>query len=190
VKRSFLNNRADKRLLEGLAIHDHEALHALYRLYFPMISRLVMQNSGDEDDAKDLFQEALIILYEKSSEGEFELQSRLKTYIYAVCKRLWLKQLHLKQKKGFVTGEPDLQEGDLETDLQEHEEKERLFDQMETALNKLGQPCKSLLKDFYHHQLSMQEITEKYGYTNSANAKTQKYKCLQRLKKIFFEQPK
>lgn len=187
MKSSFLNNRADKKILEGLAIHDREALHALYKQYFPMISRLVMQNNGDENDAKDLFQEALIVLYEKATDTTFVLESKLKTYIYAVCKRLWLKQLYLNGKQEVVTGDPDIRESEPEINLQEHEEKEQLFDQMETALKKLGSPCKNLLKDFYERQMSMQEIADKYGYTNTANAKTQKYKCLQRLKKIFFE---
>lgn len=54
-------------------------------------------------------------------------------------------------------------------------------------MENLGEPCKTLLKDFYVYKLSMDEISEKFGYTNSDNAKTQKYKCLQRLKRYFFE---
>ncbi|RZK15573.1 MAG: sigma-70 family RNA polymerase sigma factor, partial [Flavobacterium sp.] len=54
-------------------------------------------------------------------------------------------------------------------------------------LDHLGEPCKTIIQDFYIHNLSMQDICEKFGYTNTDNAKTQKYKCLQRLKKIFFQ---
>ena len=57
---------------------------------------------------------------------------------------------------------------------------------MNLALDEIGEPCKTLLKDFYIKNLSMKDIQEKFGYTNTDNAKTQKYKCLQRLKKIFF----
>jgi hypothetical protein len=51
----------------------------------------------------------------------------------------------------------------------------------------LGEPCKTIIEEFYLNSRSMQEICEQFGYTNADNAKTQKYKCLQRLKKLFFK---
>ncbi len=75
----------------------------------------------------------------------------------------------------------------VEDDLEKHEEKDRQFTMMEHALTQLGEPCKTIIEDYYLKNRSMQEISEKFGYTNSDNAKTQKYKCLQRLKKIFFQ---
>jgi DNA-directed RNA polymerase specialized sigma24 family protein len=59
---------------------------------------------------------------------------------------------------------------------------------MERALNSLGEPCKSLLESFYIEKKSMDEIASLFGYTNADNAKNQKYKCLMRLKKLFFSQ--
>ena len=53
-------------------------------------------------------------------------------------------------------------------------------------MHMLGEPCRTLLEDFYIKASSMQDITEKFGYTNADNAKNQKYKCLMRLKKMFF----
>jgi RNA polymerase sigma factor (sigma-70 family) len=75
----------------------------------------------------------------------------------------------------------------VEEDVEEHEEKDLQFVKMQSALDHLGEPCKTIIQDFYIHSLSMQDICEKFGYTNTDNAKTQKYKCLQRLKKIFFQ---
>jgi hypothetical protein len=57
---------------------------------------------------------------------------------------------------------------------------------MEVALDSLGEPCRSILEDFYIAELNMEDIRVKFGYTNADNAKNQKYKCLQRLKKVFF----
>jgi len=54
------------------------------------------------------------------------------------------------------------------------------------ALDQVGEPCRTLLKDFYHNNKSMQEIATEFGYTNPDNAKTQKYKCLVRLRKLFY----
>ncbi len=64
--------------------------------------------------------------------------------------------------------------------------REDRFVMMERALTGLGEPCKTLIEDFYIRNMSMQAIAEKFGYTNPENAKTQKYKCMLRLKKLFF----
>jgi len=68
--------------------------------------------------------------------------------------------------------------------------KNAAFEMMHSAINNLGEPCKSLLESFYFKNKSMLDIAQDFGYTNAENAKTQKYKCLMRLKKIFFSQYK
>ena len=55
------------------------------------------------------------------------------------------------------------------------------------SLEELGEPCATLIKDFYIRKMNMDEISDKFGYTNSDNAKNQKYKCLQRLKRLYFD---
>lgn len=72
-------------------------------------------------------------------------------------------------------------------EVRQFEEEEKRFEKLGSAIDMLGEPCRSLLKDFYYQDLSMTEIAEKFGYTNADNAKTQKYKCLQRLKKLYFK---
>ena len=180
----------DTELLRGLAAGSDAALSQLYRRYFPMVLHLIINNSGSEDDAKDIFQEALLVLYEKVLEDSLELNCQLKTYLYSVSRRLWLKQLARKGRYSLLDTERELEEPEpktlIENDLTEHELRDVQFDVMEESLSKLGEPCRTLLEDFYIRHLSMQEITEKFGYTNPDNAKTQKYKCLQRLKRLFF----
>ena len=180
----------DEELLLGLAKGSDTALGQLYLRYFPMVLHLIISNSGSEDDAKDIFQEALVVLYEKVSEGSLELNCQVKTYLYSVSRRLWLKQLTRKGRYSLFDTERDLIDAEptvtVENDLTEHELRDVQFDVMEESLGKLGEPCRTLLEDFYIRHLSMQEITEKFGYTNPDNAKTQKYKCLQRLKRLFF----
>ena len=151
-----------------------------------MILQLVLNNSGNEDDAKDVFQESVIVLYNKVKSGNFELNSKLKTFIYSVSRRLWLKRLNAQNRT--IRNIEDYSEFiPVEDDLERHEEKDRQFEVMELALSQLGEPCKTIIEDYYMQNKSMQEICEKFGYTNSDNAKTQKYKCLQRLKKLFFQ---
>ena len=73
-----------------------------------------------------------------------------------------------------------------EDDIAVHEERELHYEQLDAALEQIGEPCRSVLKAYYHQDKSMQQIATEFGYTNPDNAKTQKYKCLTRLKKIFF----
>ncbi|MEO8795317.1 MAG: sigma-70 family RNA polymerase sigma factor [Daejeonella sp.] len=177
----------DRELIVGILNDSKDTLNKIYKNYFPMVLQLVLTNNGDEDEAKDIFQESVIVLYNKVKEGNFELNSKLKTFIYSVCRRLWLKRLNQKSRNM----PSDINDFDdfiaVEHDLEQHEEKDNQFKQMEHSLIQLGEPCKTIIEDYYIQGKSMQEICDKFGYTNADNAKTQKYKCLQRLKKLFFQ---
>ena len=176
----------DNEVILGILNDSKGVLDKLYEAYFPMILQLVVMNNGNDDDAKDVFQESVIVLYNKVKKGDFVLNSKLKTFIYSVCRRLWLKRLSQKSR---VTGNVvDFEEVlSVEDDIEQHEERDKQFDLMELALSRLGEPCKTIIEDFYMNSKSMQDICEKFGYTNADNAKNQKYKCLQRLKKLFFQ---
>ncbi|MDB5203817.1 MAG: sigma-70 family polymerase sigma factor [Ferruginibacter sp.] len=176
-------------LLEGLAKEDKSAIEQIYREHYNMVKSLVINNSGTADDAADIFQEAMIVLFEKAKSPEFELHCLLKTFIYSICRRLWLKRL--QQQNRFVTQSEGLEETiPVEEELETHEKKQNDFSIMENAMSKIGEPCKSLLEAYYIQKKQMQEIATHFGYTNADNAKTQKYKCLVRLKKLFFAQYK
>ena len=176
----------DREVVLGILNNSEEALNKLYIGYYPMVLQFILNNNGDEDDAKDVYQEAIIVLYNKIKSGNFELSSKLKTCLYSVSRRIWLKKLaqHSKKANNIADFEDVLA---IDEDVEQHEQKDMQFDKMKTSLESLGEPCKTIIEDFYIHNLSMQDICEKFGYTNSDNAKTQKYKCLQRLKKLFFQ---
>jgi len=184
-----LNNGipTDSEVILGILINSESVLKRLYLAYFPMVLQLIINNNGDGDDAKDVYQEAIIILYNKVKNGDFELSSKLKTYIYSVCRRLWLKRLsQLNRYGGDIKDFEEYLAVDDETE--KNNERDIQFNRMGDALKLLGEPCKTIIEDFYINNRSMKEICEDFGYTNADNAKTQKYKCLQRLKKLFFQQ--
>ncbi len=184
-----LNHSAptDSEVVLGILNNSDAALRRLYVAYFPMILQLIINNNGNEDDAKDIYQEAIIVLYNKVKAGNFEQSSKLKTYIYSICRRLWLKRLtQLNRYGGDIRDFQEFLPVDDEIEL--HNDRDIQFDKMESALLLLGEPCKTIMEDFYIYNRSMQDICERFGYTNADNAKTQKYKCLQRLKKLFFQQ--
>jgi RNA polymerase sigma factor (sigma-70 family) len=174
----------DEALISGIRDDDDKALAYLYKLHYPMVSHFIISNSGSTDEAKDIFQEGLLVFYEKIKDGTLELTCQIKTYLYSVCRRLWLKKLAEKNRfSGAIDSESFIT---LDEELVAPEETEHKFSVMERAMNMLGEPCRTLLEDFYIKDSSMQDITDKFGYTNADNAKNQKYKCLMRLKKLFF----
>jgi RNA polymerase sigma factor (sigma-70 family) len=176
---------SEKALLSGLARNDRKAVEAIYRDNYNMVQVLIINNNGSADDAKDVFQEAMIVLYEKARSGSFELNCQLKTYLYSVCRRLWLKRL--QQLNRFAPAIDNLDSTvPVDDDIAEHEERNNEFEVMEKAIGSLGEPCKSLIEAYYLGKRSMQDIAADFGYTNADNAKNQKYKCLMRLKKLFF----
>jgi len=175
----------EQALLRGLASNDKRSVEAIYRENYNTIQLLVINNNGSADDAKDVFQEAMIVLYEKARSGTFELNCQIKTYVYSVCRRLWLKRL--QQLNRYPSGLDELETlVPVEDEIEEHEKRNTEFDMMDKAISNLGEPCKSLLEAYYLQKRTMLEIAANFGYTNADNAKNQKYKCLMRLKKIFF----
>lgn len=175
----------DEQLLAGLARNDRKTIEILYKEYFGMVQAFILNNNGSVDDARDIFQETMIVLYEKACSGTFELTAQIKTYLYSVARRLWLKRLQQMQR--FGTKVEALEEVvQVEEDLEDHQKKNEAYLMMDKALMRMGEPCKSLLEAYYLQKKSMQEISDDFGYTNADNAKNQKYKCLNRLKKTFF----
>lgn len=177
----------EQALLKGLANNDSKAIETIYKDNFNTIQAFILNNNGSYDDARDIFQEAMIALYEKAQSESFVLTCQIKTYVYSICRRLWLKRL---QQLGRYSNQVDSLEETIavEEDLENHEKRNAAFAIMDRAMNSLGEPCKSLLEGYYLKKMGMQELAKEFGYTNADNAKNQKYKCLMRLKKLFFTQ--
>ena len=177
----------EQALLKGLANNDSRAIETIYKDNFNMVQAFVLNNNGSYDDARDIFQEAMIALYEKAQSESFVLTCQIKTYVYSICRRLWLKKL---QQMGRFSNQVDNLDETIpvEEDLEIHQKRNAEFVIMERAMNSLGEPCKSLLEGYYLKKMGMQELAAEFGYTNADNAKNQKYKCLMRLKKLFFSQ--
>lgn len=177
-------------MLAQLAQGGREATEQVYNAHLSTVTGWIAQHGGTADDAADIYQEAMIVLYEKAQHEDFRLTCRIGTYLFAIGKHLWYKRLQqLNRQPGSLPemNEEEAYQGQAyEDDLNAHHEREAYYEQVDNALDQIGEPCRSLLKAFYHKDMSMQEIAASFGYTNPDNAKTQKYKCLARLRKLFY----
>lgn len=176
-------NKIEPSAIELLRNRDQNFLSKSYQKVYPMVESYVIKNSGTKYDAQDIVQDAFFLLYKKVEDVQFEITSQLSTYIFGISKNLWLKKITKKN--------PDNTKLEIENefnDLPEDEyEKLQLIKKLELALIKLGEPCKTIIEQFYYFKKNMKDIAALMHYTSAENAKNQKYKCFNRLKKLAAE---
>ena len=162
----------DRVILERIGQGDERVLDYLYKKYYRMMVKLVTDNSGTEDEAKDIYQEALLAFWQKAASRKLVLTSKISTYLYSICQNLWRKEL--EKKKRFSYEEVDDEE------YQNHEAKERLKI-VSDSIAELGDVCQKILMYYYFDGLSMADISKKLNFANTDTAKTKKYKCKKKL---------
>lgn len=177
-------NYSDTAILAGIKDNDRNAFKAIYHDRTKPLRTYIHNNSGDTDDAYDIEQKAIIILYEKVVAGGFELTAKLSTYLYAVGRNLWYKEL--KSRSQYVTestyGHIEIgQEEAVELRLEPKDDEET---KMLAALNQLGEICQKLLRGKFYDNKSDKELSAKLGDLTEENVRKRRYKCLQKVKKI------
>ncbi len=169
-------------LQSGEAKQQEYAFRYLYRTYFGLVESLVLQNTGTKDDAADIFHDGLIVLFNNIKKGVFQSNSTIKTYLYSICRNLWLMKLR-KSKREISLEEKhqsiQVQEDHFET-LIVDERKEVLF----RLLQELGDECKRILELFYFRKLKMNEIKLNLNMTSEQVVKNKKSRCMKSLRSI------
>ena len=140
-----------------------------------MMTKLVVSNSGTEEEAKDIFQDALVVFWQKARSGKLVMTAKMSTYIYSVCQNLWRKELD--RKKRLSNEEKDVP---VRMDFESPERAKIIAE----CLNQIGETCKKVLMYYYFDEMSMQEIADRLGFANTDTAKTKKYKCKQKLDEV------
>ncbi len=182
---------SDKRITEVLKSGKEEEVNKvfryLYKTYFQMGVQFMKKNSGDENDAEDVFQEVMIGLYQNVRKDRYRGDSSMKTYLYAMIRNQWL--IRLKDKKRSIT--MDIQENVMKMQPSNPVENaaEELNSKVKVLLENLSQRCREILSLYYFDNFSMNEIANLAGYDNENSVKTQKYKCMQRLIAMIEENP-
>jgi RNA polymerase sigma factor (sigma-70 family) len=174
---------ADRELLDALRLArpSDQAIRQLYVTCFRMARSYVVKNGGNEQDAEDSFQEAVICFIELVQTGKFRGDSSVSSCIYSITRHLWLNELRrkgrsLKREASYDQAHraPSL---DLHGLLAEQELKSRLMD----MVTSLGETCRKILVAFYYDSLPMKEIMDLVHYQNEQVLRNKKYKCMQQL---------
>ncbi|HEY4205865.1 MAG TPA: sigma-70 family RNA polymerase sigma factor [Puia sp.] len=138
----------DQRYLDGLLSNDNQLVDEIYRLFSPGIRNWVLQNSGGEADAADIFQESLIDIYNQVKHKGLQLTCPFQPFLLLVCKRKWLNEIKKRGLRQVTKSSDALSEyGEDVFAAAERvgieEEKARLFFQQ---FERLGEKCREILR--------------------------------------------
>lgn len=157
------------------------ALDELYRNY-PAFLNSLLKSGGSQEDAEDIFQNALLILLEKLESSAFELNCSIHTYLFSVCRNLSLVYFKKLGKKISLLDEEKNHYS--EEEASDFMIKEQKYQALDIILQKVGEQCLEILKLFYVKRMNMKAIAERLGFKSDTSAKTQKYKCLEKARKL------
>jgi RNA polymerase sigma factor (sigma-70 family) len=173
----------DSKILDALRNDDDRGLEELFRKNRRSVASLVIRNNGTEDDAEDVLQESLIVLWERVRKGTFEYQAKLSTFIYATAKNIWLRKLARQRRELPSASETFEIPSEDSSPFEEMEENERIL-AIEQAMEEIGNPCRDILLLYYWEEQTMENIAAKLGFANADTVKSKKYQCKKALEKL------
>lgn len=158
----------------GYTVAEREkAFITLYKHAFPLVAKYVNKMGGSLDDAKDIFQDALVVFYEKTIEG-FVPSTSAEAYLLGVAKHLWAR----KFRQDIQNSSLDIESIDFTDEDEPQPSANKLMHYLEDA----GRKCMELLKAFYYDYMPPAKIAEQFGYSGERSATVQKYKCMEKVR--------
>ncbi len=157
---------------------DSDGLRKIYSEFLPRIIALITKNGGSSDDAQDVFQDAILVIYEKAKKKDFKLSSGFYTLLYGICRNLWGNRLQKSSFKNVTLSDEIKYSSDniIDEALLKAEEERVFWDNFK----KLGEDCQKLLQLFFE-KVKMDEITRILGYSSVGATKKRKFTCKERL---------
>jgi RNA polymerase sigma factor (sigma-70 family) len=172
-------------IITGIAARKNNVIQHIYKTCYDPVRRLILMNKGTDEDARDIFQEALFTIYQKITLQKFQLNCSFSTYMYSVCRFLWVRELTKKKEFDNITDEfPDIiSAGSLNPKIELAGLK--IF---QKHFNELCENCQKVLR-LYFRNVSLEEISEIMGYKNVQIARDKKYRCKQNLLTSIYNDP-
>ncbi len=154
---------------------DEKFLKSLYKSLLPSFKKMVLENSGSQQDAEDLLQESVILSFKKMSEPDFELTSKLETFIYGIGRRKWMYELRKRSKFSLTVESND--EGNLIDEIIIKSERQDLYLKY---FNSMSESCRQILTLFFEG-IRMMDIALKLGFKSEGYARKRKHNCQSKL---------
>jgi len=190
MKKAVLNF-SDEELIQALKMDrvSDLVIAFMYRSYFAVLSNHIRQNSGNEQDAEDIFQEVIVTFIEIVKKDKFRGESGIKTFLFTLNKYTWLNEL---KKRGRAALREEKYESGKDDD--ERDASHWLIDReakglVSALMDKLGEVCKTILTAYYYQDLPMKEILPMVNFENEQVLRNKKYKCLKNLEQMLAANP-
>lgn len=174
-----MDKNKDEQILEAIRTGKNStALNHLYATSLPKVIRFITQNNGDEEEAKDIFQDAVVTLFNTVKLGKYENGKDVGGFIYFIARNLWINRIKKKNKQISIKETETYEISESPLALMILDEKQLAI---QGLMDKIGTQCKELLKYTMHDKLSMKEVAEKMGFAGETVAKSTHYRCKQKL---------
>ena len=179
-----MNQATDTEIIRFLRSGDthqqEKAFRYLYRHFFGLIESLILSNVGTREDAADIFHDGLIVLFNNVKKGEFQLKSSIKTYLYSICRNLWLMKLRSGKKETPLEDKHEsIQVQDDHFKTLEVDEKKRLIVRL---LQELNDDCRKILELYYFRKMKMEQIRTQLNMASEQVAKNKKSRCMKHIR--------
>ncbi|MEM6723819.1 MAG: sigma-70 family RNA polymerase sigma factor [Bacteroidota bacterium] len=179
------SSMTDQEVLDGIRKSNSRAVQYCYQEFLPRIQKFMASNNGTDQEAMDYFQEAMVVIYRKTQDAKFSLSSGLFTFLYAVVRNLWFKELAKRKRRGVKTELENVSIGtEAITDTIFEHDKFRLF---QDKFQQLGEGCREILRLFFDGH-SMKQISEKLQISEKY-ARKRKFNCKENLVKLIKADP-
>lgn len=181
-----MTHYTEASIIDGIARRQNEVLEYVYNTYYPMVRHLVIYNNGTDEDATEVFQEAIIVVFEKIISNELDLNCSLKTFLYSISRNLWLQHLErINRQVSFEDIEKHLvlDESEMYDDFQYHRKK--IYQKHFMALT---EKCRRIL-ELYFMNKSFDEIADVMGFSSRRYAIKRKYECAKSLFSRIYNDP-
>lgn len=164
-------------LLNGIHRNDTIVLQYIYKNFYSKINFFVRKNNGDEEDANDVFQEAIIIIYRKLKANELVLDCTFETYLYSICRFLWLKQLEKRKlEKEKIKDNHEYNDDLYDDGLEKVVDLNERYKLYQKHFTNLGKDCQKILQ-LYFDKVPLKNIAQIMGFKSEKYAKKRKFKC-------------
>lgn len=171
----------DIEILQAIKSGDNSTvLNHLYKTALPIITKFVTRNKGDKDEAKDIFQDAIVTFYSTVKLNKYDANKDVNGFLYFVARNLWINRIKKKNRNKSFEVEDTESFSTEETPVSYLVDEERRG-AVESLMDKVGHPCKELFRYIMYEKLSMKEVAEKMGYSGETVAKATHYQCKKKL---------
>lgn len=178
---------SNEEIIEGIKRHDHTVLSHIYERNYKIIEHLVLSNGGTRDEAADVFQESMIIVYNKVRENQLTLTAYFDTYLYGVCRLVWMALL--RKRNSYVPAELVSERVISDDDIQWNMIQDEKHQLVWHYFSKLTADCQKVIRLFFEGK-SIREITEIMHYSSEQHTKNRRLRCKERLINIIMKDPR